>query len=465
MSSRSSYRSPGKSPAKTNQLHQIQRALATSKEAESGKTLIRGGMTGVAVKAKEAQVIAAFVAVKGWKLIDKSKEPPWVGLPADYNPSEPVETVFSDPHKINVDQVVTDRLLVLQGKVTTCFDTLLNAIQPPTPLPHDPATGTPITANDVLRRTAEVQAGRAAAVLSTELKEDDIRSHAEDREKNRRTSEKNYEQVVADTLAVFYQVFSHELLSFYSVDLKAGRYRKVYYNLMASLDGSRIGTDNTLVVMTELTNYVYASEATMMDNVQYMNILCETAGLDDSQKLVLFLNGLDRAPNVHGELRATAAQFRRDNKSWDVISAALCDSYNVLLTAGKISQDTKSSSSSTEHSAHVAELRQKIKSLEKERAGGKRARVQAAAANAANAAFTGPGRGAKAAKTKDDRFCDHCKAKGHTDADCYKLHPCPVCGSTTHGAWNHDRAVAKEAEASTPASPGTTSLTSQFKKM
>jgi hypothetical protein len=100
---------------------------------------------------------------------------------------------------------------------------------------------------------------------------------------------------------------------------------------MASLDGSRIGTDNTLVVMTELTNYVYASEATMMDNVQYMNILCETAGLDDNQKLVLFLNGLDMAPNVHGEVRATAAQFRRDNKTWEVISAALCDSYNVLF--------------------------------------------------------------------------------------------------------------------------------------
>jgi hypothetical protein len=220
----------------------------------------------------------------------------------------------------------------------------------------------------------------------------------------------------------------------------------------------QISHDNSMAMVAEATAYVYSSKVEMADNIQYMNIICECAGLDEEKKLVLFLNGMVRAPNVHKELRDTASQFRRDQKSWDVICSALLGAYQVLLATGKIAQDSNQSSTSStsaaEHQANIAELHKKIKSLEKDRAGNKRLRAEAAAANAH---LTGPGRGTKAAKSKDDRYCDHCKVGGHTSADCFKLHPCPQCGSTTHGAWNHNRAVAKEAATATP-TPGTPTI-------
>ncbi|KAJ1417245.1 hypothetical protein B484DRAFT_434304 [Ochromonadaceae sp. CCMP2298] len=372
--SKSAGRSPGKSPAKSNQLQMIHRALASS-TGDVDKILIHGGMTGVALKGKLPQVEARFAAAKGWKLIDKTREPAWVGLPEDYKASEPVETTFSEPHRIDVEQVVQARMIVLRGKVATCFATLLNAIQPPTPVLHDPAMGTPITANDVPHRTAEVVAGRTAAVLSTDLKENDIRAQTETKEGVRRRSEKSFEEVQAATLGVFYQTFAAEVLSIHAIDLKACRFRRVYHNFIAALDGSLVGTDNSMVLVAEATAYVDCTKVGVGDNLQYMNIVCESAGLDDEKKFVLFLNGLD--------------------------------------------------SSSAEHHANIAELHEKVKSLEKERAGGKRLRGQAAAANAN---FTGPGRGAKAAKIKDDRFFDHCKVNGHVIPDCYKMNPALSAG-------------------------------------
>ncbi|KAJ1411198.1 hypothetical protein B484DRAFT_402700 [Ochromonadaceae sp. CCMP2298] len=162
----------------------IHRALASSSVGDADKILIHGGMTGVAVKGKLPQ-----------------------------------------PNRIDVDQVVKARMVVLRNKVHICFTTLLNAIQPPTPMPHDPALGTPITANDVLRRTAEVVAGRTAAELSTDLIEDKIRAQTETKEGVRRRSEKSFEEVQAATLGVFYQTFAAELLSAHAVDLKASRFR------------------------------------------------------------------------------------------------------------------------------------------------------------------------------------------------------------------------------------------------
>jgi hypothetical protein len=212
MSFKNAGRSSSKSPGKPNQLQMIHRALASS-VGEADKILITGAMTGVAVKGKLPQVEARFASVNGWKLIDKSKEPPWLGLHADYKDSEPVETTFSEPNRIDVEEVVQARMIVLRQRVATCFINLLNAIQPPTPMPHDPALGTPITAMDVVRRTAEVTAGRTAAELTTDLKEDDIRSQTETREGVRRRSHKRFEEVQAATTAVFYSTFAAELLS------------------------------------------------------------------------------------------------------------------------------------------------------------------------------------------------------------------------------------------------------------
>ncbi|KAJ1398264.1 hypothetical protein B484DRAFT_406707 [Ochromonadaceae sp. CCMP2298] len=157
---------------------------------------------------------------------------------------------------------------------------------------------------DVVRRTAEVTAGRTAAELTTDLKEDDIRSETETKEGVRRRSHKSFEEVQAATTAVFYSTFAAELLSPHGDDLKAGNFRKVWYRLISGLDGSRIGLNNSVALVG------------MGDNIQYMNIICESAGLGEEKKLVLFLNGMDRALNVHKELRDTASQFRRDQKSY-----------------------------------------------------------------------------------------------------------------------------------------------------
>ncbi|KAJ1382139.1 hypothetical protein B484DRAFT_411536 [Ochromonadaceae sp. CCMP2298] len=275
-------------------------------------------------------------------------------------------------------------------------------------------------------------------MLNAELKTDDIRMAAEAREATRRRGLKTFEERQTACLGVFHSIISPEMLQPYMNQLANRRFRQVFRDLIAAHDGTRAGIDNRMAVISELSAYIYSSDVSMGDNIQYIEILSGIAGFDDSQKLV----------------------------------TALVKAYAVLLNTGKITQDPAGKKPQTaEKSAASFDteklLKQRIKDLEENRQG-RQARKRAAALNL----NTGPGRGPKKQRgdeKADVRHCKICHKDGHNTDDCWIKNPCSRCGSTTHGDWGHDRAVAKEEKRAAGAgggsqgsSTGMGSLSDQF---
>jgi hypothetical protein len=427
-------------------------------------------MTGVEILGKLPQAIAAFKKEEdSYRLIDPATEPQWAG-PGIQDLAVAIENTYEFMVPINTNQETIDRLIVIRDATNNAYDALRDAIPPAAPA--GPGGAQAWTQQHVINKQAEVAAQRAAAMLNAELKTDDIRMAAEAREATRRRGLKTFEERQTACLGVFHSIISPEMLQPYMNQLANRRFRQVFRDLIAAHDGTRAGIDNRMAVISELSAYIYSSDVSMGDNIQYIEILSGIAGFDDSQKLVVLLTGLERCPSVHPELKHTAGLHRRLNSDYTTVSTALVKAYAVLLNTGKITQDPAGKKPQTaERSAASFDteklLKQRIKDLEENRQG-RQARKRAAALNL----NTGPGRGPKKQKgdaKADVRHCKTCHKDGHDTADCWINNPCSRCGSTTHGDWGHDRAVAKEEKRAAGAgggsqgsSTGMGSLSDQF---
>mmetsp|Transcript_6663 Transcript_6663/g.14585 ORF Transcript_6663/g.14585 Transcript_6663/m.14585 type:complete len:204 (+) Transcript_6663:343-954(+) len=201
-----------------------------------------------------------------------------------------------------------------------------------------------------------------------------------------------------------------------------------------------------MAVITELSSFTYCSESSAPDNIHYLNLCCFIAGLNDTQKLVILLNGIENSGSMHSEIRAVAGLHKRLGSFWPVTSNAILAAYATLLNNGKISQDRRepqfqpgrpahpeyanaTTEGNAQHEAVQRLLHNKFKDLENGRTGKAARKRQVAFLSLTN---NGPNRGPKQQKTQDERHCDHCGKAGHTKDDCWALHPCSTCGATTH---------------------------------
>ncbi|KAJ1385257.1 hypothetical protein B484DRAFT_461312, partial [Ochromonadaceae sp. CCMP2298] len=405
----------------------MQRALAGQHEEVDTKILVKGACSGIEFSAQLPHIKARFQQEENsWKLIDDAEEPPPppAGIQAGEDPTQ--ENSFDEP-AIDVDNAVQARLTEMEDAVNTAFDAQIAAIPPTAPAPP-PGGGAAWTAANVATRTAEINAQRAVALLNANMKLDDLRQQNETREFNRRRRKKSFSERQQACGKVFTEVFATEILSPWMQALTSHRYRFVFRRLCSSLDGTLGGTDTTISVINEINSYVYCSELSMDDNIQYLNHLCTAANYADSYRLVCLLGAIDRSPSVHREIRETASLHRRIASTYPVLVQALRTAYSILINTGKITQGVKSHK---EHASVTAAAA--LAQGGGNPTGGKRRNTQGDRLDK-NKGNNGPGphRQGKLTKTKDDRHCSTCNKSGHTAADCWQTHPCGQCGSKTH---------------------------------
>jgi hypothetical protein len=205
-------------------------------------------------------------------------------------------------------------------------------------------------------RLAELQAQRAVAVLNAGMKRDDIQAQQEDKEVNRLSRQKSFKKGRAACGGVFNERIAAELLSSHREDLNAYRYRKVWRNLCARLDGTLGGINNTMAVVTEITNFFYSSALSMDDNIQYTDPVCALVNYDEAHKVAVILSAIDKSPRLHKEIRETAAAYKYMNSDYAHLVQALRTTYSSLINNGKISQSAKEPEPNSHFASETANL-------------------------------------------------------------------------------------------------------------
>jgi hypothetical protein len=411
------------------------RALAGRQDDSTSTIILKGAAGGVEFKAAKEILIGYFQEAECYKFIDPAAEPPHQpGDPAD----AVLENTFIEP-PINVVAVANQRFQALLLAINTAFD-IQDAAVPAAG--NVAAGGANWTVMHNANRLAELQAQRAVAILDAEMKRDDIQAQQEAKEVNRLSRQKSFKKGRAACGGVFNERIAAELLSSHREDLNAYRYRKVWKNLCARLDGTLGGVNNTMSVVTEITNFFYCSSLSMDDNIQYTDHVCALANYDEEHKRAVLLSAIDKSPRLHKEIREAAAAHKYMNSDYPHLVQALRTTYSTLINNGKISQSPKEQEPITHYASETANL------IDTKRKGGgwppnPDARYPPGGKHKKRGAPNPNGPGGKRIKAGEARYCAHCKVNGHTDAECWQLHPCTKCGSKTHGDWNHDRVVSR----------------------
>ncbi|KAJ1417326.1 hypothetical protein B484DRAFT_400878 [Ochromonadaceae sp. CCMP2298] len=182
---------------------------------------------------------------------------------------------------------------------------------------------------------------KARALLDVELKTDNLVQAQELKEKNRLRRLKSYNSVKQacgiQPGRVFNQVFSQDLLNAHLDDLNAGLYRKVWRAIAARFNGLQGGSSNFLALINEINAYIYCTEVSLDDNVQYLNRLFTLAGYAPELRMVCLLNAILRNPKVHGELRDTAkAHKHMPDSDYAKLVQALQTTFSILLNNNEI---------------------------------------------------------------------------------------------------------------------------------
>lgn len=451
------------------------RALAGQQDSESSRLLFRGAVSSVEFSAKLPVFISRCQQENnGWKLMDPATEPafdpaaPYAQVPGANAANTVRENTFDDP-VIDVDAVVLARIAELTLEANNSFDALVAAV---------PVPGPNWTHGQQAQMTADHNAQRQIALLNINMKTDDIRLQTDTREANRKRRLKSFTECRQSVSKIINECVAEELLAPFRDTLTDHKYRFFYRSLCAAHDGSLGGTNTILAVINELNNYVYCHELSMDENLQYVGHLCHLAGYNDSYRLVTLLNAIDRSPYVHREIKNVASFHRHNSSDYARTSQALRTTYSNLLNDGLISQapkrrDTAAAATASQCTCDCNICRATAAAAAAGGGDHEEAMINYGAGGGSKKrnwggdppdnGNDGPGRKRSVQKTGAKRHCNTCGKDGHTDEDCWQTHPCSTCGSTTHGDWNHDRVVAKEAKKTN--SEGTLNLTEQFKRM
>jgi hypothetical protein len=466
----------GSDQSAAGQSAKMSKALAAQDEEVESGVLLKSGATSVEYNFKIPLMKQRLMNEGVWKFIDPAQEP---GLPAAAGVIN--ENVFNDLVGIDVDGATTARIVALNLEANNSFDEQVAAILPPHGPP--PGGGAAWTPQQVAQRTAEINAQRSIALLNINMKTDDIRQQLYEREEVRQFKHKKFKDKQQTLGKEILSMFSSELLAPHMDDLNEKLFRKVWRGIARTFDGTAGGVDNSVTLYDEISEFTYCCEHTFEDNLTYVNRVGRMCNYPDPVLLVVLIRGIERS-NVHYELKAVARLHKHlVTSTYDIVCESLRAVYSKLLNSGKLyvkpPKSTATAAVEMQNALHIQQMAFFSQVWGNDNGdnggrgcpGGGRGRGRGRG-RGGRGRGRGDSRGEKRGRDDNAPTCSHCSMTGHHADKCYKLHPCTICKSSSHGNWNHDNFVKIASERAARAGGGggstgvsrTSSLTEPFQQ-